>query len=175
MRYLVLIAMAVAEVGGFMMVRQALRDAGERVHSTLVLAAIVLAGPIYVVWDAVMFAVFIAKERGAVPPTFAALDPAQDLLLDVAAVLTYVATAALAMSLSRAQWIGRRAARVYVGVTIVALFFLVNRGLTYLSPAQLSAPWYTVPGFVFGIPAVPYIMPFLLGVSMLRRAGEEAR
>ena len=29
------------------------------------------------------------------------------------------------------------------------------------------------PGFVAGIPAVPWIMPFLLGVVVLRRAGDE--
>ena len=55
----------------------------------------------------------------------------------------------------------------------VALLFLVIRGLQYPDPRALSAPWYTSPGFVVGIPAVPFIMPFLLGVVLLRRAGEE--
>jgi hypothetical protein len=33
---------------------------------------------------------------------------------------------------------------------------------------------YTSPGFIVGIPTVPFIMPFLFGVVLLRRAGEES-
>jgi len=33
-------------------------------------------------------------------------------------------------------------------------------------------PWYASPGFIVGIPAVPFIIPFLFGVVLLRRAGE---
>jgi hypothetical protein len=176
MRYLVLIAMAVAEVGGFVVVCGALNEAGQRVYAALVLAAIMLAGPLYLVWDTFMFGVFAAREHaGSTPLTFAALDRVLDVLLDIAVVLTYLATAALAMALGRAEWLGRRAARVFVGVSFVALLFLANRGLRYLSPAELSAAWYTVPGFIVGIPAVPYISPFLLGVVLLRRAGEGRR
>jgi hypothetical protein len=53
------------------------------------------------------------------------------------------------------------------------LLFLVIRGLHYQDPKALSTPWYINPGFVVGIPAVPFIMPFLFGVVLLRRAGEE--
>jgi len=53
------------------------------------------------------------------------------------------------------------------------LLFLVIRGLHYPDPRALSTPWYTSPGFVVGIPAVPFIMPFLFGVVLLRRAGLE--
>lgn len=174
MRYLVLIAMAIAEVSGFVVIREALSEAGERFYATLVLAAIILAGPLYLVWDTFMFGVFAAREHaGSVPSAFASLDQVLDVLLYIAAVLTYLATAALAMSLGRAQWLGRLATRAFVSANFVALLFLANRGLTYLSPTELSAPWYTVPGFIVGIPAVPYIMPFLLGVVLLRRAGEE--
>jgi hypothetical protein len=42
------------------------------------------------------------------------------------------------------------------------------------TPNPCDAPnGYTSPGFVVGIPAVPFIMPFLFGVVLLRRAGEE--
>ncbi len=176
MRYLVLLAMAIAEVGGFLLVREALSGAGERFHSTLVLTGIVLAGPLYAVWNAFMFGVWVAREQtGSVPAAFASLDLVLDVVLDAAAALTYLATAALAMSLARARWLGRRASVAFVVLNLVALLLLVNRGLKFLAPAELAAPWYTVPGFIVGIPAVPYIMPFLLGVVLLRRAGQEQR
>jgi len=87
--------------------------------------------------------------------------------------LTYLATGAFAASLGRVQWLGLRATRAFMIVTGVALLFLVIRGLHYPDPRALSTPWYTSPGFVVGIPAVPFIMPFLFGVVLLRRAGEE--
>jgi hypothetical protein len=43
----------------------------------------------------------------------------------------------------------------------VALLFLVIRGLQYPDPRALSAPWYTNPGFVVGIPApIHHAFPF---------------
>jgi hypothetical protein len=47
------------------------------------------------------------------------------------------------------------------------------RGLAFPDPTALDTPWYIYPGFIAGIPAVPFIVPFLLSVVLLRRAGEE--
>ena len=96
------------------------------------------------------------------------------ILLDVACLLTYLATAAFAASFGRIRWLGRGATRAYVAANLIALLCLVLRGMSFPDPAALSTPWYTRPGFVAGIPAIPFIMPFLLGVVLLRRAGDEA-
>jgi hypothetical protein len=174
MRYLVLIVMASAIAGGFVVLREALSEAGERFYATLGFAAIMLSGPLYLIWNAFAFGVFFAKEHaGEVPQALHSLGDTFDLLLFVAAFLTYFATAAFAASLGRVQLLGRRATRVFIIVSSVALLFLVIRGLHYPDPRALSAPWYTSPGFIVGIPAVPFIMPFLFGVVLLRRAGEE--
>ena len=174
MRYLVLIVMATAIAGGFVVLREALSEAGERFYSTLGFAAIMLSGPLYLIWNTFAFGVFFAKEHtGQVPPALVSLNDVFDLLLFVAGFLTYLATVAFAASLGRVQLLGRRATRAFMIVTGVALLFLVIRGLHYPDPRALSAPWYTSPGFVVGIPAVPFIMPFLFGVVLLRHAGEE--
>src|SRR5437870_12175922 len=52
MRYLVLIVMAMAAAAGFVVLKEALSEAGERFDSTLGFAAVILAGPIYLIWDA---------------------------------------------------------------------------------------------------------------------------
>jgi hypothetical protein len=174
MRYLVLIVMATAIVGGFVVLREALTEAGERFYATLGFAAIMLSGPLYLIWNTFAFGVFFAKEHvGEVPQALHSLDDIFDLVLFVAGFLTYLATLAFAASLGRVQLLGRRATRAFMIVNGVALLFLLIRGLHYPDPKALSAPWYTSPGFVVGIPAVPFIMPFLLGVVLLRRAGEE--
>ena len=174
MRYFVLIVMATAIAGGLVVLREALSEAGERFYATLGFAAIMLSGPLYLIWNTFAFGVFFAKEHaGEVPQALRSLDDIFDLLLFVAGFLTYLATVAFAASLGRVQWLGRRATRAFMIVAGVALLFLVIRGLRYPDPRALSTPWYTSPGFVVGIPAVPFIMPFLFGVVLLRRAGEE--
>jgi len=174
MRYLVLIVMASAIAGGFVVLREALSEAGERFYATVGFAAIMLSGPLYLIWNIFAFAAFLGKEHtGEVPPVIVSLGDMLDLLLFVAAFLTYLATAAFTASLGRVQLLGRGGTRVFIIVSSVALLFLVIRGLQYPNRKALSAPWYTSPGFVVGIPAVPFIMPFLFGVVLLRRAGEE--
>src|SRR5713101_3043549 len=172
MRYLVLIVMATAIAGGFVVLREALSEAGERFYATLGFAAIMLSGPLYLIWNTFAFGAFFGKEHaGEVPAAIVSLRDVMDLLLFVAGFLTYLATAAFAASLGRVKWLGRGAARAFIIVSFVALLFLVLRGLQY--PDGRATPWYTSPGFIVGIPAVPFIMPFLFGVVLLRRAGEE--
>ena len=174
MRYLVLIVMATAVAGGFVVLREALSQASECFYATLGFAAIMLGGPLYLIWNTFAFGVFFAKEHtGEVPQALRSLDDIFDLLLFVAGFLTYLATVAFAASLGRVQWLGRSGTRAFMIVSGVALLFLVIRGLHYPDPRALSTPWYTSPGFVVGIPAVPFIMPFLFGVVLLRRAGEK--
>jgi len=109
-------------------------------------------------------AAFFGKEHaGEMPAAIVSLRDMLDLLLFVAGFLTYLATAAFAASLGRVQWLGRGAARAFMIVNGVALLFLVMRGLQY--PDGRATPWYTSPGFIVGIPAVPFIMPFLWGSS----------
>src|SRR5438045_9247572 len=94
------------------------------------------------------------------------------MMLFLAGVLYDIAAAAFAVSLRRARWIGRGAARAFMIISLVALLLLVIRGLHFPDPHALSTPWYTNPCFIVGIPAVPFIIPFLFGVVLLRRAGE---
>jgi len=174
MRYLVLIVMATAIAGGFVVLREALSEAGERFYATLGFAAIMLSGPLYLIWNTFAFAAYFGKEHtGQVPAAIVSLGDMEDLLLFVAGFLTYLATVAFAASLGRVQWLGRGATRAYMIVNGIALLFLLVRGLQFPDPRALSTPWYLNIGFVVGIPAVPFIMPFLLGVVLLRRAGEE--
>lgn len=175
MRYLVLLVSSIAVSGGFVVLQDALSEAGERCYSTLAFAASMLAGTAYLVWMSFLLGAYVLKVRdGQVPPTISALSEVFEILLDVACLLTYLATAAFAASFGRLGWLGRSATRAYVAANLIASLCLVMRGMSFPDPAALSTPWYTRPGFVAGIPAIPFIMPFLLGVVLLRRAGDEA-
>jgi len=175
MRYFVLLASSIAVTLGFLILKEALRDSGERTYSTLGSAAAILAGCAYLVWMCFMIGDFVGQVRdGHAPPMIVGLNDVLDVLLDVACLLTYLATAAFAASFGRSSWFGRSAARAYVGLSLIASLFLVVRGIAFPDPTSLSTPWYTQPGFIAGIPAIPFIMPFLLGVLLLRRVGDGA-
>ena len=173
MRYLVLTAMAIAIVVGFVVLRGALGNADEQFRPSVGFGMIMLAGPLYLLFDALAFGVSTARLHGGeVPSAFRDLNTAIDMILFLAGALTYIATAAFAVALGQARWLGRGAARAFMIVSLVALSLLVIRGLHFPDPHALSTPWYTNPGFIVGIPAVPFIIPFLFGVVLLRRAGE---
>ncbi len=174
MRYLVLILMAISAAGGFVMLREALSEAGERFYSTLGFAAVILAGPIYIVWDTLVFGGYFTLEHGGeIAPAIASLRPFQDLLLSLAGALTYFAAASFAASLARIDWLGRKASLAYVILNIIALSLIIIKIIEHPDPVADSQPWYTIPGFILGIPSLPLIMPCLLGVVLLRRAGND--
>ena len=173
MRYLVLTAMAIAIVVGFVVLREALSEADEKFRSSVGFATILLAGPLYLLFDALAFGVSTARLHGGeVPSAFRDLNTVTEMILFLAGALTYIATAAFAVALGQARWLGRGAARAFMIISLVALLLLIIRGLHFPDPHALSTPWYTNPGFIVGIPAVPFIIPFLFGVVLLRRAGE---
>jgi hypothetical protein len=84
------------------------------------------------------------------------------------AVLTYPATSLYAMALGNVGLLGKFGRVVFVVLgAITAALALIAVGV--LNPATL------VHGlFVLVIPAVPFIIPYFIGVSLVRRAGDPA-
>jgi hypothetical protein len=108
-------------------------------------------------------------------PAIVAVNDAFDALLFAAGLMTYIGTASFAVALGRAGWLGRGAYRSYPVANTVAILFLVMRGLFYTDATTGATPWYVSPGFIVGIPAVPWIMPFLLGIVVLGHAGRHSK
>lgn len=178
LRYLLLLIGAIAIGSGWIVLRDALRAAGERFHSTIGFAAIVLATPLYLVWAAMLLDVHHELERagpGEVPEWIRSLANLSDVLLFFGGALTYAATAAFATSLGRAGLLGRGAARACAFASTFGLLCVVVRGPRFPDPYAATVHWHSIPGFVAGIPAVPWIAPCLIGIAMLRRAGDAQR
>jgi hypothetical protein len=174
MRYLVLLVGSVAITGGFVVLKEVLSEAGERLYSALGFGTGILAGAAYMIWLSVQVGGWSARVRMVeMPSPVASLEYASDTLLFVACAVTYLAAAAFAASLGKTCLIGRRVSQVFVVLNLIALVFLVMRGLAFPDPAAITTPWYTQPGFIAGIPAVPWIVPHLMGAALLRRARSE--
>jgi hypothetical protein len=172
MRYVVLLAATIAVTGGFLALWEAFERFGGRVPATLGLGMVALAGAAYVVWLSFMIGASSARVRtGALPDAYLSINDALDVLVFAACSLTYLATAAFAFAFGQRGLLGRRASAVLCGVALLALGAILVRGLSFPDPTADSAPWYLRPGFIAGIPAVPWILPHILGATILRRTG----
>ncbi|WP_157618270.1 hypothetical protein [Spirosoma spitsbergense] len=77
--------------------------------------------------------------------------------------LIYLATASFAVSLGRVGWLKPMACRVYIGMNLLGFFLCVL--------PSFSIEPLTIAGYAVSIPAIPFVMPFLMGVNLLRRIG----
>jgi hypothetical protein len=77
--------------------------------------------------------------------------------------LVYLATAAFAVSLKTVGWFKPTACNIYV--LISALAFLLN-----ILPPSSPEPLATI-SYIVAIPAIPFIMPYLMAINLLRRVG----
>ncbi|RZL37737.1 MAG: hypothetical protein EOP35_07760 [Rubrivivax sp.] len=181
LRFLLLAIDPMLVCAGLLLLKEALAGAGERFLAPMGLAAILLATPLYIAFALIQRVDYVAL---ALNWTWAStvsgrlheltpLDAFGMAALFFASALTYVATVAYAASLARAGWLGRRAALVLQLICCLGLAFLVARGFAYPNPHVALSHWITVPGFVAGIPAVPWMPLCAIGVMLLRRTGRE--
>ena len=173
LRYLTLIIDAASIAIGFVLVQDGLGKAGERTFAKLSLAMILIATPLYLIWAALLLEAHRAAFAGmpwARGPWLQWLMAMADILLFFAGVATYLAGASLALAFALVGWIGSRTAWTLVGVTLVALVGLVLRGIEFPDPAIVFAEGYSIPGWIAGIPAVPWLIPCILGLILIRRA-----
>jgi hypothetical protein len=177
-RFTALLVAGVLITGGFVVLKEPLREAGERLYSALGFAAIMLAGPLFAVSVLIPLTLGSTKQpasAGQVQDGLSALRALAESGLVVEVFLTYIATAVFALALSRVGWMGRTAGRVYAGISLFAVLCLATTvvvSLQYTDPMAVLKVKIALPGFIVSIPAIPFIMPHLIGVNLLRRASE---
>ncbi len=174
MRYAVLLAATVAVTSGFALIGETLAGpapATASVGRTITL----LAGAAYLVWTSFQLGAYSTLvSQGRVPDAVASIGNTLDSLLFAACALTYAANALFAAAMRRAGWLGGRGAIIHVAMNLAALLFLALRGLSFPDPTSSATSWYLQPGFVAGIPAIPWLSTYWLGVSALRTRGPVA-
>jgi len=185
MRFEALFIARILIPGGFVVLWATLREAGERFYSLLGFAATMLAGPLMLIFGTfqLAFDALLAQASSGQPPEWLLpLNRQAGIVDDLEVILTYLATAAFAVALLRIGWLGRGTSRVFVGISLFAVLCLTVAAAVVLQfppgrlrfeTASLGVKIAFIPGFVFGIPAIPFIIPSLMGVTLLRRAGEE--
>jgi hypothetical protein len=168
LRYALLVVSGLLVLGGFALLREQLKASGENLYSLLGQTALSVAVPLFILnmlyWHSYLVEAF--QSFGAAESRPAWYGPLRSLFGAVSTVevaLTYLATAAFAASLRVAGWFSLTASRLYL------LFGLLGAVLAAL-PASVLGPMATA-GFVVSVPAIPLIMPYLIGINLLRRIG----
>jgi len=170
-RFVLLVINAALIGAGFMVLRDALHARREHFYSSALFAAAVPASGLYLACLSITLAQATMAAQGERTPVPALISHLFDVLEFFACVLTYVCTAFAATSMNRAGLLSKTAMRVLLVLCGVILVLLVLRGIEYPDISGQTAPWYTQPGVIVRIPAIPWLMPGVLGAILLRAAG----
>jgi hypothetical protein len=169
-RYFLLVVSGLFIAFGFSGVANELKNKGEDFYSRLGLLAILIAIPLFIInmlyWGfylTEMFRIQHDSHSTAFPEWFLPIRQLFGLLSLVEVALTYFATFAIAISLQRAGWLSRKPSLIYMTLSLLALFVIL---LSVFFPEALK-----IPSFALSIPAFPFLMPYYMGVNLLRKAG----
>jgi hypothetical protein len=168
-RYTILMIAALVAFGGFTVLAGVLREAGDRIFSQLGLAAIILSTVLFVVSAPLVYVnVEMLQQKislGKTPDWYNLTRIYFQPLLVLGGLLTYAATAAYAAALGWVGWFKKLSSRLLAGTSVAAAV------LVSVSPlgGKIGAP-----GFILLIPALPYLMPYFIGVLLVTRAGRLA-
>ena len=173
-RYVLLMVNALLVGVGFMTLRDALRDRGERFWSALGFAAAVPAATLYLTCIALTLAQAAQAVAGDQTPFPHVMSHLYDALEFFACGLTYAATALMSTAMAAAGAQRPLGARIIAGLCVLILVLLVLGGIEYPTISGDTAPWYAQPAVIVRIPAIPWVMPALLGVVLLRAARRAA-
>lgn len=171
-RYFMLIVAGICIAFGFVMLRDSLRRSEENLYSLIGAAGILMAIPVFIVnmafWGfflTELFKTLVASRSEVIPDWVRPIRQLFGMLSVVEVALTYLATAAFARSLRLVGWFGKAATRVYIGLSLLAFLIIV------LS-AFLPEPFVTA-GFAVSIPAFPFLMPYFMGINLLKQVGRD--
>ena len=105
----------------------------------------------------------VASASDKMPEWFSPIQKQMVIIMAVEVALTYLATAAFAASLKSTAWFKKTASHIYI---IVSLLCFLSALLVIFAPEPIASACSIV-----CIRALPFIMPYFMGINLLRRAG----
>lgn len=173
-RFLVLAVGTVLVGAGLMALVRSITTSSGGLASSLTADAVRVATILYLVFTVCQTSAYRSAARGKLPAdTFIGLDLFSVMLLMVATPFVYLATAAVASALAREGVLGRATSRGMIGLCLAAVACIAIKlgtaAMLDTEPLWTSAHWFTIPGFVLSIPAIPWMVPAALAVAILWR------
>lgn len=169
-RYSFLLIGGILITFGFALLREKLKKSGEEFYSWLGWVAIMIAIPLFILnmafYNSLVLETLriqVASSSDQVPEWFGPIKSEIVVILIVEVGLTYLATAFFATSLKKAGWFRKTPSNIYI---VISLFCFLSISIAPVFPEPIARA-----GSIFGIPALPFIMPYIMGINILRRAG----
>ena len=170
-RYSLLTVAGIFIAFGFTLLKEKLKDEGEKYYSLLGFVAIIIAIPLFILnmlfWGFSLtesFKILVSSNTEKFSEWFNPLRSLFGMISVVEVALTYLAIIFFVVSMNRVGWLAKTSSKIYI---LISLFAFV---LVVLS-AFLPEPFVTA-GFVVSIPAIPFLMPYFIGVNLLRSTGD---
>lgn len=170
-RYFMLVVCGVFIAFGFTGLKKQLRLKGEDFYSSLSATAILIAIPLFIVnmlyWGFYLTELFRAQaalNKGNNFPDW--FDPIRHLfkLVSVTEVaLTYLAIFLLTLSMKKIGWLSKTSAAIYFCFSLLAFVIIIG--------SAFFTETFKIPGYAVSIPAFPFLMPYFIGVNLLRNLG----
>lgn len=155
---------------GLVLLKERLKSAGENFYSVIGFTAYLAAVPLFIInmlfWGYYLvevFRLFVTLPAGKRPDWYA---PVRELIIAVSSVevaLIYLATAAFAVSLRKTGIFQPRVCTVYIVFSGLGI-------ILGLLPPSVPDPLATL-GYIAAVPAIPFVMPYLMGINLLWRDG----
>ncbi len=169
-RYFMLVISGAFIAFGFVQLREQLKLKGEHFYSLLSVTAIFLAIPLFIInmlyWGFYLTELF-KLQTGLTSSTLPDwVKPVRQLfgLISVSEVaLTYLATFLIALAMRKTGWLSKTSSSIYILISLLAFVIII------LSAFFIET--FKIPGFAVSIPAFPFLMPYFIGINLLRDVG----
>lgn len=169
-RYYFLLTAGLFIAFGFVLLCMQLKKAGEDFYAALAATTILIAAPVFLMdmsfWGFFLTRMYQLMTDAQVIKTPEWVLPLRSMFYYVnvfASALVYLATALVVLSLKKTGWFKTTACNCYLAITTLFLVLC-------LLPPTLPEPFATL-NFIVSIPAVPFMFPYLIGINLLRIAG----
>jgi hypothetical protein len=171
-RYGILVLGGILVVPGLVLLKDQLKAAGENLYSLLGTVSILIATPFFILnmvyWGSYLteaFKIFAASDEVKRPDWYRPVRNCFATISKIEVSLIYAATASFAASFKKVRWINQVAGRAYIFISFLATV------LTLL-PSSIPGPLAGASYFV-SIPAIPFIMLYLMAVNLLAKSGQQ--
>ena len=168
-RFIMLIIAGLFAFFGFAILREKLKNTGGSFYSAIGFSALMVAIPLFIVnmifWSAYLpelFKIMTTSGLKKSPEWFHPVREEFNLLTPVDVAITYFAVAAFAASMRVAGWFSKTSSLIYIIINFIAF------SITVLPFSHQLLP---IPFFIVTIPAIPFLMPYFMGINLLRRIG----
>ncbi len=169
-RYFFLLISGVFIAFGFAVLREKLKTTSGNFYSLLGFTAIMIAIPMFFIditfWGfyfSELYKNMAASSLEKMPEWSLPILNLFSFIHMVVVALIYMGTAAFAASLKTVKWFKPTASNIYILISLLGLI------LNVLPPSS-PEPFATA-SYIVSIPAIPFIMPYLIGINLLRQAG----